>query len=45
MHKGDLLMLGTPKEIFSQTSNPYIISFVQAAIAPIKEFYHQYLDK
>ena len=45
MHKGDLLMLGAPKEIFSQTDNPYIISFVQAAIAPIKEFYQQYLDK
>ncbi|MFY7828953.1 MAG: ABC transporter ATP-binding protein [Flectobacillus sp.] len=44
MHKGNILMLGTPKEIFNQKNDTYVSDFVEAAIKPIKDFSKLFLS-
>lgn len=38
MHKGDLLKIATPDEIFHEKENAYIQQFVQSAIEPLNAF-------
>lgn len=44
MHEGKILMLDTPQNIYKQQENEYIKTFVDSALAPIREFSLRYLS-
>lgn len=44
MQQGNLLTIDSPKNIFSQTKNPYIKKFVDSAMQPLETFLKTYAD-
>lgn len=44
MQKGNLLLVDSPENIFQQTKNEYVRTFVDAAMQPIEDFLKKYAE-